>query len=350
MHDPYHLTKGHIMKIDLRTARPSRRVGAGLAATALTVSLAGCGLSEESSVGNAAGGGDCGGLSATGDTIDATGLDGVGVVVGSKDFDEQLILGELTSQYLCLWGADNSTDLNTQGSTQARDKIIRGDNDIMWEYTGTGWINYLGNDKPIFDPQKQYDAVKKADVKNDVFWGPLSPFNNTYAFAVTEDFASQNDIASHSDMAAYIDQNPSATVCVESEFANRPDGYPGFKKAYGITGGSEKSLGTGVIYTQTAQGNCDFGEIFTTDGRIGANDLVVLEDDKSFFPLYNGVPVTNVAYEEENPEVMEALQPLAESLTTEVMQDLNTRKSADGESETVIAHDYLVEAGFAEES
>ncbi|GAA1923966.1 glycine betaine ABC transporter substrate-binding protein [Nocardioides lentus] len=330
--------------------RRTRRVLAGVGATALAVSLAGCGLDESSSVGNdVAGGGECGGLVATGDAIDPEGLTDVPVVVGSKDFDEQLVLGELTSQYLCLWGADNSTDLNTQGSTQARDKIIRGENDIMWEYTGTGWINYLGNEEPIFDPQEQYDAVKEADVENGVVWGPLSPFNNTYAFAVTEDFANENDVATHSDMAAYIDENPDSTVCVESEFANRPDGYPGFKQAYGITGGDEQSLGTGVVYTQTGNGNCDFGEIFTTDGRIAANNLVVLEDDEAFFPLYNGVPVTSVDYDEQNPEVLEALTPLAESLTTEVMQDLNTRISAEGQSPEQIASDYLVEAGFAEE-
>ncbi len=337
------------MTIHLTTSG-SRRALAGLGATALAVTLAGCGLSEESSVGNSvAADGECGGLAPTGDIIDPEGLKDVPVVVGSKDFDEQFVLGELTSQYLCLWGADNSTDLNTQGSTAAREKIIAGDNDIMWEYTGTGWINYLGNDKPIFDPVEQYQAVKEADIANDVYWGPLSPFNNTYAFATTAEFAEENSLATHSDMAAYIEENPDASVCIEAEFANRPDGYPGFTKAYGITGGDEQSLGIGVIYPQIANGNCDFGEIFTTDGRIIANDLVVLEDDQSFFPLYNGVPVTSVPYNEENPEVMEALAPLAEGLTTEIMQDLNTRISAEGQSEEVIAHDYLVEAGFATE-
>lgn len=330
------------------TTRGSRRVLAGLGATALAASLAGCGLDESSSVGNAAAG-DCNGLVAAGDVVDPEGLTDIPVVAGSKDFDEQLVLGELTSQYLCLWGADSSTDLNTQGSTQAREKIMRGDNDVMWEYTGTGWINYLGNDEPIFDPVEQYEAVKEADMENNIYWGPLSPFNNTYAFAVTEEFASENSVATHSDMAAYIEENPDATVCVESEFANRPDGYPGFKEAYGVSGGDEQSLGTGVIYTQTGNGNCDFGEIFTTDGRIAANGLTVLEDDKKFFPLYNGVPVTSVDYNEENPEVMEALEPLAETLTTEVMQDLNTRISAEGQSEVQIASDYLVEAGFATE-
>lgn len=327
--------------------RTLRRGLAVAGVAALTVSLAACGLSEEDSVGNAGGDGDCNGLTATDKISDPEALDGVKVVVGSKDFDEQLILGQLTTDFLCLNGADATADLNTQGSTAAREKIGRGENNIMWEYTGTGWINYLGNDKPIFDPEKQYEAVKKADVKNGYFWGPLSPFNNTYAFATTEEFGEENDITTHSDMAAYLAENPDATVCVEAEFANRPDGYPGFKKAYGIGSTNDKSLGTGVVYTQVANGTCDFGEIFTTDGRIKANDLRVLEDDKKFFPLYNGVPVTSTKYNDENPGVEESLKPLADSLTTEVMQDLNTRKSADGESETAISKEYLVEAGFA---
>lgn len=330
-------------------ARSGRLVKAGLATTALVATAAGCGLSEESSVAGGDGGGDCGGITA--DSVDPTALEGVQVSVGSKEFDEQLILGQLAVKMLCIAGAETTDDTNTKGSTQARDKNLRGDTDVMWEYTGTGWINYLGNDKPITDPQEQYEAVKEQDLaENDVVWGPLAPFNNTYAFATTEEFAAENNISTHSDMAAYIEQNPDATVCVESEFAARPDGYPGFKKAYGIDGGNEKSLGTGVIYPQTAQGNCDFGEIFTTDGRIGALGLTVLEDDEAFFPLYNGVPTARAEFVEANPQVMEVLEPLAETLTTEVMQDLNTRVSAEGQSPEQVAMDYLVEAGFAQQS
>ncbi|NYD42928.1 glycine betaine ABC transporter substrate-binding protein [Nocardioides panaciterrulae] len=329
--------------------RPLRRGAAALGASVLALSLGACGLSKDASSAGSDLGSDCGGLKAT-DKI-TTKIDGTPVTVGSKDFDEQLVLGALTTQYLCLAGADATADLNTQGSTQARDKVIRGDNDVMWEYTGTGWINYLGHDTPIFDPQEQYDKVKAEDAKkNGVYWGPLAPFNNTYAFAVPEAFGQKNHLTTDSDMAAYLKQHPDATVCVESEFASRPDGYPGFKKAYGISSGDVKSLGTGVIYTQTGKGTCDFGEIFTTDGRIKANHLSVLEDDKQFFPLYNGVPITRVDFNDKHPEVMKALQPLADALTTEVMQKLNTEKSAQGISESQVAHDYLVEAGFATEA
>ena len=238
-------------------------------------------------------------------------------------------------------------ETNTKGSTQTRQKLIDGVTDVVWEYTGTGWINYLGHDKPITDPQKQYDAVKKEDLaKNKLLWGPLAPFNNTYAFAVTDEFAQKNNLKTHSDMAAYIKKNPSATVCVESEFAARPDGYPGFKKTYGITAGKLKSLGTGVVYTQLDKGNCDFGEIFTTDGRLAALGLTVLDDDKGYFPLYNGVAVTRADFDKQHPEMLKVLEPLSKVLTTEAMTELNKKISSDGEPADKIAEDFLKEKGF----
>jgi osmoprotectant transport system substrate-binding protein len=289
--------KGASMK-NLTRSR-GRHAVTGLAAAAVALSLAGCGLGEDTS----AGGGPCEGVEA--DSVDAEALDGVEVAVGSKEFDEQLILGQLTLKMMCAAGADAVDETNTKGSTQARQKLIDGGSDVYWDYTGTGWINYLSNDKPITDAQEQYEAVMEADLEqNGLVWGPLAPFNNTYAFATTEEFAQENDLATHSDMAAYI------------------------------------------VYTQVDNGGCDFGEIFTTDGRISALGLQVLEDDKGFFPLYNGVPIVTQETNEENPEILEVLAPLAEVLTTEAMQEMNTRVSADGDSPELVAEEFLAEEGF----
>jgi osmoprotectant transport system substrate-binding protein len=319
---------------------------AGVAAFAVAaLALSGCGILSESSSSSASGGGPCEGVEAG--SVDSKALDGVKVSVGSKEFDEQLVLGQLTIKMMCAAGADVKDETNTKGSTQTRQKLIDGVTDVVWEYTGTGWINYLGHDKPITDPQAQYDAVKKEDLaKNKLVWGPLAPFNNTYAFAVTDEFAQKNNLKTHSDMAAYIKKNPSATVCVESEFAARPDGYPGFKKTYGITAGKLKSLGTGVVYTQLDKGNCDFGEIFTTDGRLAALGLTVLDDDKGYFPLYNGVAVTRADFDKQHPEMLKVLEPLSKVLTTEAMTELNKKISSDGEPADKIAEDFLKEKGF----
>jgi osmoprotectant transport system substrate-binding protein len=327
----------------MRMKRPGKWVS-GVAVVALaTLSLSSCGSLNESSTD--ATGGPCKDVKAG--SVDPKALKGVTVKVGSKEFDEQLILGQLTVKMLCAAGATVIDRTNTKGSTQTRKKMQDGVTDVQWEYTGTGWINYLGHDKPITDPQKQYEAVKKEDLaKNKLFWGPMAPMNNTYAFAVTDEFGKKNNLKTHSDMAAYIKKNPDATVCVESEFAARPDGYPGFKKTYGITGGKLKSLGTGVVYTQLDKGNCDFGEIFTTDGRLAALGLQILNDDKGYFPLYNPVAYTRADFNKEHPEMLEVLAPLAKVLTTETVTSLNKKKSADGEDPAKIATDFLKEKGF----
>ncbi|MEP7090980.1 MAG: glycine betaine ABC transporter substrate-binding protein, partial [Nocardioidaceae bacterium] len=312
-----------------------------LAVSSLT--LAGCGGLSSTSSG--ASGGPCDGVKAG--SVDPTALKGVKVQVGSKEFDEQLILGQLTIKMMCAAGAKVVDHTNTKGSTQSRKKLQDGVVDLVWEYTGTGWIAYLGHDKPIFDPQKQYEAVKKEDLaKNKLLWGDLAPFNNTYAFAVTEEFGKKNNITTSSDMAAYITKHPSASVCVESEYAVRPDGYPGYKKRYGYTGGQLKSLGTGVVYTQLDKGNCDFGEIFTTDGRLAALNLRVLTDDKKYEPLYNGALVTRADFNKAHPQALQVMKPLADILTTEVMTNLNKLKSADGEAPDKIATDFLKQKGF----
>lgn len=323
--------------------KPGRGIAAVAALGLAALSLSGCGsLSGDSTE---ASGGPCEGVQAG--SVDSEALKGVTVKVGSKEFDEQLILGQLTVKTLCAAGATVVDRTNTKGSTQTRKKLQDGVTDVVWEYTGTGWINYLGHDKPIQDAQRQYAAVKKEDLaKNKLVWGPMAPFNNTYAFAVTDEFAEKNQVKTSSDMAAYINKNKGSTVCVESEYAARPDGYPGYKKMYKFQGEKFKSLGTGVVYTQLDKGSCDFGEIFTTDGRLAALGLTVLDDDKKYHPLYNGVAVTRADFDKANPQVLEVLTPLSEALTTEVMTGLNKKKSADGEAPDKIAEDFLKEKGF----
>ena len=322
---------------------PTRKLSMAVAGVALlSLGASACGgLSTKPSSGS----GPCQGVTAG--SVDSSALKGVTVKVGSKEFDEQLVLGQLTLKMMCAAGAKAVDETNTKGTTQTRAKLLRGDSDVYWGYTGTAWIDFLKHDKPIHDSQKQYEAVKKEDlVKNNVVWGPKAPFNNTYAFAVTDEFAKKNSLKTDSDMAKYINQNPKSKVCLESEYANRPDGYPGFKKTYGIKGGQQKVLGIGVVYTQTDKGNCDFGEVFTTDGRIKALGLTVLDDDKTYHPLYNGVPVVLKKTNDAHPQILEVLRPLAAALTTDAVAQLNTLVSAKGENPSKVAEDFLKQKGF----
>jgi osmoprotectant transport system substrate-binding protein len=306
---------------------------------ALTLSLTGCGLGGETETTTDVG---------AGDNTQEGALDGVSVDVGSKDFDEQLILGQLTLLTLKAAGADVADKTNIQGSTQARTDLMKQEIDVYWDYTGTGWINFLGHDELITDAEEQYEKVKAEDLKeNDLVWGERAPFNNTYSMAPTQAFAEENGIETLSDMATYINENDDYTVCVESEFATRPDGLPALEKTYDISipESNIKTLGTGVIYPQIENGTCTFGEIFTTDGRIAALGLLALEDDKTAFPIYNGVPVTN-AKNPDGEKIQEVLTPLAEKLTTEVMTDLNAKVSGEGLPPDQVAEEYLKAEGF----
>ncbi|HYJ68581.1 MAG TPA: glycine betaine ABC transporter substrate-binding protein [Nocardioidaceae bacterium] len=308
----------------------------------MTTAMSGCGLGEKDETTDVEAG-----------SVDPTALEGVTVKVGSKDFDEQLIIGQLTLQMLSAAGADVVDETNIQGTNASRQALVTGAIDVYWDYTGTGWINHLGHDNPIPDTQKLYEAVRDEDLEeNGLVWGKYAPMNNTYALAVTKEFSEENDVTTSSDMAEFVQQNPDeATVCLESEFAGRPDGWDGFQQAYGmeIPDSNLTEVGTGVVYTELDKGDtCNFGEVFTTDGRIAALDLVPLEDDKSFFPIYAVCPIVTEETDAENPEILEVLAPLAETLTTETMTELNAQVSAEGLKPEDVAHDYLQEQGFIE--
>jgi len=283
-----------------------------------------------------------------GSQVDPEALKGVDVTVGSKEFDEQLLLGQLTLLMLKAAGANVSDGTGTTGSDATRQALIQGDTDVYWDYTGTGWVTYLQQDQVITDPQQLYEAVRDKDLQeNNVVWGEPAPFNNTYAFGTTQEFAQENNLETLSDMADYINSNPDASVCVASEFVDRPDGLPGVESTYNMDISNLKNLGdaSGAIYAQIDDGGCDFGEVFTTDGRIENLGLKVLEDDRSFFPLYNGTPVVMKQTDEEHPEVLDVLAPLAKVLDNATMVKLNG-EVAKGQPPDQVAENFLREQGF----
>jgi glycine betaine/choline ABC-type transport system substrate-binding protein len=136
------------------------------------------------------------------DSID---LSGASFTVGSKEFTEQLILGNITKLALEDAGAEVSDQIGLVGSTTVREALTSGEIDLYWEYLGTGWVTYLGNEESIPDAQEQYEAVRDADVPNGVSWLPPAPFNNTYAIAVTDETAEELDITAISDIGPLIE-------------------------------------------------------------------------------------------------------------------------------------------------
>ncbi|CAA0101499.1 Osmoprotectant-binding protein OsmX [Mycolicibacterium vanbaalenii] len=274
-------------------------------------------------------------------------LEGVPITVAAKDFTEQLILGNMLSTILSTAGADVTNLTNTPGSFGVRQAMLNGDADISPEYTGTGWINYLGNEEPIKDEIAQWQAVNEADQANGLTWLAPAPMNNTYAFAIREDAAERLGVTKLSDLTA-LDRSE-LTFCVESEFASRNDGFIPMLQTYGLTRedlGGVTTLDTGVIYTATADGVCNFGEVFTTDGRIPALNLRVLEDDKTFFPLYNLTEVVDSELLAAHPELIEIFGQLNPKLTNETMLELNAKVDNDGDDPALVARDWLLEQGL----
>jgi osmoprotectant transport system substrate-binding protein len=279
-------------------------------------------------------------------------LEGADLTVTSKEFTEQLILGAIMGIAFQAAGADVLDRTGIQGSIGAREAVKSGDADGMYEYTGTAWITYLGNSEPIDDPREQWAAVRKADLSNGLTWLAPASLNNTYALAMNQANFKKYGTKTLSDVAALSKSDPGAvTLCVEGEFANRADGLPGMEKAYGMSVPAKNitQMDTGIIYTQVKKGSCTYGEVFTTDGRIKSMNLVVMADDRKFFPNYNAAPAINSEALKKWPAIAEVLDPVTRKLDNTVARELNAKVDVDGQDPHQVALDWMVKEGFVKE-
>jgi osmoprotectant transport system substrate-binding protein len=276
-------------------------------------------------------------------------LQGVKITVGSKDFTENIILAYMAEMALTAAGADVVDLSDIKGSNSSRQALLSGQTDVTWEYTGTGWINYQGNELPVPGGEKaQYEATAKADEeKFGVTWLNYSPLNDQYAFAVTEAYGAANNLKTTSDLAKFIKQKPDQAVfCLETEFTSRQDGFPAAVKAYGFQNPTVKNFGIGTIYSAVASGTCPVGEVFTTDGRISGLNLRVLEDDKKAFPQYNAVATLRTEWLKQHPEVRGPLEKVSAAIDNEQMVELCKQVDVDGQDAGKVAHDWMVKKGF----
>lgn len=288
--------------------------------------------------------------SSSGGTLSEYDLSGVSVAVGSKDFDEQLILGEMMVAAFEAAGAEVDNKVNLGGTNVARAALESGEIDIYMEYNGTGWTVHLGQSDPSFDPEVLTSGVRDMDLaENGIVWVGRSPFNNTYGFAsspeVTEANGGAFDLKS---MMEYVRDNSDAVVCMESEFPSRPDGLILTETHAGIDlpDNQQLILDTGIIYTETANNNCDFGEVFTTDGRIPALGLTLVTDPGVNI-LYN---VSGTIRQDKYNEAPEAFDGIIEAVLAPLdnikMAELNGKVSAEGEDPAAVARDFLVAEGL----
>ncbi|QSE78259.1 glycine betaine ABC transporter substrate-binding protein [Rhodococcus koreensis] len=321
-----------------------------LAATAIAVTLSasvasGCGL-----------------VSSSGTFHDATlpggdrPLADSSLVVTSKSFTEGVLLGKITATYLAAAGAKVTDLTGAPGSASSRQAQLNGDADILWEYTGTGWVNYHGETETISDPGELWQRVHDVEQRDhDLEWLPPANFNDTYAFAASAPTAERLGVTSLSDVARLPESE--RTFCVDDEFFSRADGFVPMLETYGIPlnapGGVPSSnvtrMDAGVVYTSTAQSApCNFGMVYTTDGRVKNLNLAVLDDDRKFFLPYSGTAVVRDEIINRYPAIADLLGVVSERLTDDLMQELNGRVDIDGEDPADVAYDWLKSESLVE--
>ena len=275
--------------------------------------------------------------------------DGAGtIVIGSKDFTEQFIVAEMYAQLLENEGFTVERKLNLGGTPIAHQAIINGDIDLYPEYTSTGLLTVLKLD-PIQDAQEIYETVKNEyEQQYNLTWLTPSPFNNTQALAMRKDVAGQYGIETYSDLA----QNaPELVLGGPAEFLEREDGIKGLQEAYGGFEFKEmKQLGTGSLrYQALMNGQVDVVVAFGTDGAIQGNDLLLLEDDKVFYPIYNIAPVIRQETLEMYPQIAQILNDFAPLLTDDIMSALNWQVDGPEAKEPAdVAREFLQEQGLIE--
>ncbi|WP_085522485.1 ABC transporter substrate-binding protein [Tuberibacillus sp. Marseille-P3662] len=270
------------------------------------------------------------------------------VTIGAKNYTEQYLLSKITGLYLEDNGftVDEKSDL---GSTALRKALLNEQVDFTWEYTGTALVTYLKQD-PIADAQESFDAVKKMDKeKNDLGWINLTDVNNTYGLIMTEKDAKALGIKSISDLAAYINDHPGElTMGTDAEFANRSDGLKGVEKTYGFSFGQDniKQMKAGIQYKALKQGEIDVAMSFSTDSRIDAFNLRLLEDDKQFFPGYYAAVSIRQPVLDKYPKLKDLTADIAEKLDSKTMRELNYKVDIDGKQVKEVAKQWLLDNGL----
>ncbi len=275
------------------------------------------------------------------------------VRVASKDFTEQVILGKIIVNLLKDRGVPVEDRTNLGGTNVNREALEQGQVDVYMEYTGTAWLSFFKKTEVIRDAAALYEKTKLVDAKNGLVWLTPAKFNNTYAITMKAETADQLGIKTLSDWAAWIKGNPQKmTVAVGAEFYSRVDGFKGMMEHYGLVFGDDiqdsnvKKMEIPLAKKAVRDGMAMCGMAFATDGEIKDYNLSVLDDDKSFFPIYNPAPVVRASVLEQYPELKFILSEIGASLDTNTMTRLNYRVNVNGEKPESVAKNWLEGVGL----
>lgn len=263
------------------------------------------------------------------------------ITVGGKNFTEQLILADMTVQYLDARGYEVE-ERSGMGTTVLRQAQENGQVDLYWEYTGTSLISYNKVTESL-SPEEAYQRVKALDAEKGLVWLEPSEANNTYALAMREDQARELDIASISDLAEAINAGHELVLASNATFYSRDDGLRPMQETYGFEFGRRnvKRMDQGLTLPSLDQEEVDVAMTTATNGRIPALDLTVLEDDRRFFPDYALTPVVREETLTANPGLAEQMNALSALLDDQTMARLNARVDVERETVEDVAEAFL---------
>lgn len=265
------------------------------------------------------------------------------------------MLGQIAIEVLSAADATVIDRTGMGGNEAVRRALEEGEIDLYWEYTATGWLVHLSETRSIPDPQEQYEAVRKKDLReNDIEWLEPAPGNDTYAIAASRKTQQDLGVEDVSDFARLVEERPEeATLCFNNEdgFRSRFDGLPGMERAYGFQLPEENltEVAVDAVYGAVDErGICNFGVVFTTSGFIEELDLQLLEDDKDFFAVYN--PSLNIRKStlDQYPQLEKVFTPISRELDTRTLRELNYAVDVEGKSPETVATQWLRKNGFIE--
>lgn len=265
--------------------------------------------------------------------------------VGSKNFTEELLLGEMYAALLERAGYGVDRRLNLGSVEVAMAALQRGDIDVYPEYTGTALLVVLKL-PPITDRVRTYETVKRAyEERFHLSWLAPAPMNDTQALATTPAVAERYGLRTLSDLAR---EAPKLRLAAVPEFVQRADGLSGLQRTYGgFHFASVRYIAIGLKYKALLDGDADVAVAFGTDGQIDADHLVVLADDKHFWPPYQVAPVIRDDALVRFPQARRALDALSPHITDAAMRHLNWRVDGGHEEPADVARDFLTSVGLS---
>jgi glycine betaine/choline ABC-type transport system substrate-binding protein len=321
-----------------------RAVMAALLALALALTIAACGGDDEKS--SDSGGG---GSSESGGTLIENNPDNKGksITVGSKNFTEQFVLGNIYSEALERAGYDVKRELNLGSEVVAFKSLKQGEIDGYPEYTGTALTSFYKvkvTDVPK-DQQEAFDQVKTELEADDITALAPTPFENTYRLGMTKEKA--EEVGNPTTISDLEGKSQDLSISGYPECRQRPDCLLGVEDTYGIK--FKKFVANESPYEVLDTGAADVAFIFTTDANLVTDKYQVLDDDKKLFPPYNiSFMIRNDALEKLGPDAQDVIERVQEPLTEDVMAELNSRVDLDKKKPEDVAVEYLRESGFIE--